>query len=138
MGVKISGTYISGLSMSMVHELSGCEVMTDPPLDNGGEGKSFSPTDLVATGLGSCMMSVMAIYAKKHSISLAGMSCHVEKHMSSDLPRRIARLDVSIIMPKALTADERSALEQIGNTCPVIQSLHPTIVINKQYSYEAH
>ena len=137
MGVKISGKFISGLSMSMEHELSGTQVITDPPLDNGGEGKSFSPTDLVATGLGSCMMSVMAIHAKKRSISLSGMSCHVEKHMSADLPRRISRLDVRIIMPKNLRQSDRVELEHIGDTCPVIQSLHPDILIDKTYVYEA-
>lgn len=137
MGVKISGKYESGLAMKMTHDMSGISLKTDPPLDNGGKGESFSPTDLVATGLGSCMMSVMAIAARKSGIDLAGMKCSVEKHMSADLPRRIVRLDVDIVMPAHLTADARQNLEHIGNTCPVIQSLHPSIEICKSYRYEA-
>ena len=137
MSVRISGTYVSGLAMRMTHEISGTSLMTDPPLDNGGEGRSFSPTDLVATALGSCMMSVMAIYAKKEAIDLAGMSCAVEKHMSADLPRRILRLDVVIQMRRTLTADQRIVLERVGNNCPVIQSLSPAVQIHKTYNYEA-
>lgn len=136
MGVKISGKYMGGLAMAMTHDLSKTTVMTDPPLDNGGEGKSFSPTDLVATALGSCMMSVMTLQARKENIDLSGMTCHVEKHMSTDLPRRIVRLDVVISMPKSLSADVRQKLEDIGNNCPVIQSIHPAILLNKTYRYE--
>jgi putative redox protein len=137
MGVKISGKFIGGLAMEMTHELSNTRLQTDPPLDNGGEGKSFSPTDLVATAMGSCMMSVMAIYAKKQGIDLKGMACHVEKHMSQDLPRRISALDAIIIMPKHLSELQRKELEHIGNTCPVIQSLSSAVKLNKTYRYEA-
>jgi putative redox protein len=135
MGVKISGAYFGGLATSMTHDLSGVSVVTDPPLDNGGEGKSFSPTDLVATAVGSCMMSVMAIYAKKEHLDLTGMLCSVEKHMSADLPRRISRLDVVLNMPKGLAKDQRECLEKIGNACPVIQSIHPSMELNKSYIY---
>lgn len=135
MGVKIGGQYQGGLAMKMTHELSGTTVMTDPPLDNGGEGKSFSPTDLIATALGACMMSVMAIAATKEGLSLTGMDCHVEKHMSSDLPRRISRLDVRISLPAALSPEQRRRYEAIGNACPVIQSLSPQVVIDKKYAY---
>ena len=135
MGVKISGNYVGGLSMKLVHEPSGTTLLTDPPRDNGGEAKSFSPTDLVATALGSCMMSVMAIGARKEQWDLAGMTCSVEKHMSVDLPRRITGLDVQIELPAKLSPDARARLEAIGNSCPVIQSLHPAIVINKNYHY---
>jgi putative redox protein len=137
MGVKIRGAYVSGLTMRMTHELSGKTLETDPPLDNGGQGLSFSPTDLVATALGSCMMSVMAIFAKRESINLTGMACVVEKHMSTDLPRRIARLDVVVTMPRALKPDQRETLESIGNSCPVIQSLSSSLHIEKIYRYEA-
>jgi len=137
MGVKISGMFKGGLAMAMTHDLSNTVVMTDPPLDNGGEGKSFSPTDLVATALGACMMSVMAIHAKKQQIDLNGMTCCVEKHMSPDLPRRISGLDVVITMPTSLAPAQRATLEHIGNTCPVIMSLHPDIKLTKIYKYEA-
>lgn len=137
MGVKITGKFVGGLAMSMTHDLSQTKLLTDPPLDNGGEGKSFSPTDLVATALGSCMMSVMAIQARKDNIDLMGMACTVEKHMSADLPRRIVQLDVVITMPKSLSLDARKKLEEIGNACPVIQSIHPSLILNKSYRYEA-
>ncbi len=122
--------------MKMSHQLSGTTVLTDPPLDNGGQGLSFSPTDLVATALGACMMSVMAIHAKKQQTSLEGMACHVEKHMSADLPRRIIRLDVLIMLPRHLSMTQRQELETIANNCPVIHSLHPGVDIKKNYSYE--
>ena len=137
MGVKISGTFKGGLAMAMTHDMSKTALMTDPPLDNGGEGKSFSPTDLVATALGACMMSVMAIHARKEHIDLKGMACSVEKYMSPDLPRRISGLDAVITMPKSLTPEQRKTLEHIGNTCPVIMSLHPEIKLIKSYNYEA-
>ena len=137
MAVKITGVFKGGLSMAMTHDMSKTTVFTDPPLDNGGEGKSFSPTDLVATALGSCMMSVMAIYAKKHGIDLNGMACAVEKHMSVDLPRRISGLEAVITMPKSLNPEQRSALELIGSACPVIMSIHPEIKLTKTYKYEA-
>ena len=135
MGVKISSVYSGGLSMKLTHDLSGTTIITDPPRDNGGEGKSFSPTDLVATGLVSCMMSVMAIAARKENWDLTGMKGAVEKHMSADLPRRITGLDVSLELPNHLSPDARARLEVIGSTCPVIQSLHPSILINKNYRY---
>ena len=136
MGVKISGVYEGGLTMAMTHDLSGTKLRTDPPLDNGGDGKSFSPTDLVATGLASCMMTVMTLAARKESIDLKGMHTFVEKHMSADLPRRINRLDVVLHMPKSLSPEQRARLEHIGNTCPVIQSIHPEIALNKSYHYD--
>jgi uncharacterized OsmC-like protein len=83
------------------------------------------------------MMSVMAIHARKHKISLNGMVCHIEKHMSQDLPRRISALDVVIRMPKHLAESQRQELEAIGNSCPVIQSISPAITLNKKYVYEA-
>ena len=136
MGVKISAVYEGGLTMALTHDQSKTVLHTDPPLDNGGEGRSFSPTDLVATGLISCMMTVMTLAARKESMNLTGMHGNVEKHMSTDLPRRIARLDVALHLPKALTMDQRTLLEHIGNTCPVIQSIHPAIDLRKTYSYD--
>ena len=126
---------MGGLAMAMTHDLSQTSIVTDPPLDNGGQGKSFSPTDLVATAVASCMMSVMAIYGKKERHDLAGMAVTVEKHMSADLPRRISQLDVVLKMPVGLTNEQRLSLEKIGNNCPVIQSLHPSIILNKTYVY---
>jgi uncharacterized OsmC-like protein len=135
MGVKITGTFLGGLNTSMTHELSQVKIMTDPPLDNGGEGKSFSPTDLLATAAGSCVMTIMAIYAKKNGIDLRGMSCDVEKHMAASPSRRVSALDINIFMPKTLTADQRRVLEEVGNSCPVLLSLSPDVKLNKKYIY---
>ena len=79
----------------------------------------------------------MAIHARKEHIDLKGMACSVEKYMSPDLPRRISGLDAVITMPKSLTPEQRKTLEHIGNTCPVIMSLHPEIKLIKSYNYEA-
>lgn len=120
----------------MTHELSGNSIITDPPLDNGGEGKSFSPTDLLATAAGSCVMTIMSIFAKKNQINLSGMRCDVEKHMSSSPPRRVSKLDIKIYMPRSLPADIREKLEEVGNSCPVLLSLSPAMEVNKSYIYE--
>jgi putative redox protein len=136
MGVVISGEYIGGLDMNMTHELSGVKLMTDPPLDNNGEGKSFSPTDLLATATGSCVMTIMAIYANKNNIDLTGMRCRVEKHMSQQPPRRVAKIDLEIFMPQALSQETRQTLQAVGDTCPVLLSLGHDVVVNKTYKYE--
>ncbi|MCX6119115.1 MAG: OsmC family protein [Proteobacteria bacterium] len=135
MGVVITGQYVQGLSMEMTHELSGVSIVTDPPLDNGGQGASFSPTDLIATGLGSCMMSIVAIQAKKDNIDLKGMSVRVEKHMSADLPRRIVKLDVDLTFPASLPQDYRLKYIAAAENCPVIHSLEKSMAISKNYHY---
>ena len=136
MGVKISGVFLGGLNTAMTHELSGVKIMTDPPLDNGGEAKSFSPTDLLATAAGSCVMTIMAIYAKKNNISLDGMRCEIEKHMSQEPPRRVSAIDIWVYMPKSLPADLRMTLESVGNSCPVLLSLGQDVNVRKTYVYE--
>lgn len=136
MGVKINGRFLGGLNTSMTHELSGNSILTDPPLDNGGEGRSFSPTDLLATAAGSCVMTIMAIFAKKNQIDLSGMRCEVEKHMSHSPPRRVSKLDIKVYMPRSLTTDIRGKLEVVGNSCPVLLSLSSEVELNKSYIYE--
>ena len=135
MGVKIWGEFLGGLNTAMTHELSGTKIVTDPPLDNGGEGKSFSPTDLLATAAGSCVMTIIAIYAKKHSIQLRGMLCEVEKHMTQEPPRRVAAIDIKVFMPSSLSPDLRETLEKVGNTCPVLLSLGSQVQVSKSYNY---
>jgi len=136
MGVKISGKFVGGLNTKMTHKLSDQIIFTDPPLDNGGEGKSFSPTDLLATAAGSCVMTIMAIYAKKNSIDLSGMFCDVEKHMSKEPPRRVSQIDIEVYLPKKLPLVQREALESVGSSCPVLLSLNPDVVVRKLYRYE--
>jgi putative redox protein len=135
--VPISIIYQGELRCGAVHDNSGASLVTDAPKDNSGKGESFSPTDLVATALGSCMITTMAILSKKEGIDavLDGTRVAVEKHMSTDAPRRIAKLAVRVSFPNNIAARNRDRLKQIGDTCPVAKSLHPDIVLDIQYLF---
>ncbi len=125
--IKISIDYTGQLRCRSLHTPSGQTLESDAPVDNNGLGQSFSPTDLVATALGSCMATVMGIVAQKKGYDLAGMSVEVEKHMSEDLPRRIVLLAVSIKMPVSQGHPDRELLEKTALSCPVYNSLDPKI-----------
>jgi len=120
--VKIEVEYTGELHCSATHGPSARKLETDAPVDNQGKGESFSPTDLVATALGTCMATVMGIYANRHGINLSGMKLEVTKEMTQTPPRRIARLSTQFWMPAGLERNE--ALENAAVTCPVHQSLH--------------
>lgn len=126
--VEIKIDYQGELHCRAIHGPSGAVLETDAPVDNNGRGEAFSPTDLVATALGVCMATVMGIVAKRKEIDLEGMKVTVKKHMSTDTPRRIARLEVDIDMPLSAGHPDRRLLESTGNGCPVHQSLHPDVV----------
>lgn len=125
--VEIKINYEGELQCLNVHGPSGSTCTTDAPVDNNGRGSSFSPTDLVATALGSCMATIMGIVAERKELNLEGMVITVRKHMSEDLPRRIARLDVRIDMPLPGDHPQRKILESAALSCPVHQSIHPDI-----------
>ena len=125
--VTINLSYQGGLRCSATHAPSGNVIQTDAPLDNNGRGEAFSPTDLVATALGACMATVMGIVAERKGVSLEGMNIEVRKHMSTDSPRRIARLEVDLHMPVPSSHPERKLLESAARGCPVHHSLHPEI-----------
>lgn len=125
--VKISIRYEGELRCAAEHGPSGSEIQTDAPVDNHGRGECFSPTDLVAAGLGTCMATVMGIVAERHGIDLRGMQVEVTKEMSADAPRRIARLATTIRMPIAADHPQRALLENAALICPVHQSLHPEV-----------
>lgn len=118
----ISIKYTGGLRTVVKHELSGSTLITDAPPDNQGKGESFSPTDLAAASLGSCIMTIMGIAAETHGISMEGAKSSVEKVMASD-PRRIGELKVDISLPSALNKKERTILERAAHSCPVGRSL---------------
>ena len=118
--------YEGDLRCKAIHTKSGTLISTDAPTDNEGKGESFSPTDLVATALGSCVLTIMGIAARKHDIYLKGATAEVTKHMSSH-PRRISKLDITIRTPQKYTAKERKILEAAAHGCPVSKSLHPDI-----------
>ena len=122
--VQIDADYIGDLRCEAEHGPSGVTLTTDAPEDNHGEGRSFSPTDLVATALGTCIATILGIQADKHGLDLEGTELSVEKVMASN-PRRIDALRIEVEMPVALAEQMRSRLERAARHCPVDESLHP-------------
>ena len=133
--VPINLVYRGDLRCHATHGPSGSTLISDAPVDNHGKGESFSPTDLVATGLGACMMTIMGIVAKRDGIALEGATIAVEKHMTAAPPRRIAKLAAVFGMPAGISADNRAKLERAAHTCPVALSLHPDITVDARFSY---
>lgn len=125
--VQIDIAYEGQLHTRATHGPSGCELETDAPRDNQGRGESFSPTDLVATALGTCMMTIMGITARDHDWPLEGATVRVVKGMVAEPVRRIGRLDVEFQMPAGLDAEARTALEGAARSCPVCNSLGPDV-----------
>ncbi len=120
-------TYLGGLRTECIHIKSGQTIITDAPTDNSGKGEAFSPTDLTATSLGTCMITIMGIAANNHNINIDGSTLEITKIMASD-PRRISAVEVKLIMPDALyTLKEQKILETAARTCPVALSLHPDL-----------
>ena len=119
-------TYLGGLRTSSTHVKSGDSFITDAPTDNNGKGAAFSPTDTVAAGLASCMLTVMGIKANQMKVSIEGATAEVTKTMASD-PRRISKIKVVLHFPSELSKKEQTILERTANTCPVHYSLHPDI-----------
>lgn len=133
--VEIDIVYEGGLRTSARHGPSGRVLGTDAPKDNEGRGETFSPTDLLAAALGSCMLTVMGIVARRRGLALEGARVHVEKHMAADPVRRIGRLAVAFAMPKGLDAAARTVLENAAHTCPVHKSLHPDVQVSVRFDY---
>jgi uncharacterized OsmC-like protein len=118
--------YLGELRTSCMHMQSGTEILTDAPTDNHGKGEAFSPTDLVATALGSCMVSIMAIKSKDLDIELKGSTVEVTKIMQAE-PRKIARIEVILNMSISTSDKNKTILERTAMNCPVLLSLHPDI-----------
>lgn len=125
--VRIALEYQGDLHCQATHTPSGMTLTTDAPKDNQGRGESFSPTDLVATALGSCMLTVMGIMARTLGLDITGTTATVDKEMTATPPRRIDRLTVNIHVPHALSDDNKLKLERAAHTCPVHKSLHPDV-----------
>jgi putative redox protein len=138
--VDIDVTYEGELRCSSTHGPSATALSTDAPLDNQGKGQSFSPTDLVATGLGTCIATTMGIRARKSDRDLEGMRIHVKKIMTREGPRRIAELDVKVTIPSAVAArfdaGARAELEHVANTCPVRLSLLDAISVPTTFDWQ--
>ncbi|MGC9159688.1 MAG: OsmC family protein [Terracidiphilus sp.] len=125
--VVIQMEYQGDLRCKAVHGPSQTELATDAPVDNQGRGESFSPTDLVATALGSCILTIMGIQARTLHLDIAGTTATVEKEMTATAPRRIHRLAVRIRVPHAVSPENRQRLVNAARTCPVHHSLHPDV-----------
>ena len=135
MAVEITGTYGGNLKMELGHGPSGASLRTAAPRDNQGDGSSFSPTDLLAASLGSCMVTTMAIVAQREAIPFAAAEFVAVKHMRSD-PRRVDAVPVRIRMPAGLTPEQRARLERAAHECPVSRSLHPEIRQDVEFVYD--
>ena len=139
MSVAIELDHLGGLRVQATHGPSGQTLCSEPPTDNGGSGNAFSPTDLVATALGSCVLLMMGMLAERNGLDLSGTRVHVEKHMVTKPLRRIGRLAVTVHIPadKAAGLDEatRDRLERAALHCPVHQSLHPDVEQDIRFEY---
>jgi len=135
MPVQIQCLYEGDLHCSAIHGPSRSALSTDAPADNQGKAETFSPTDLVATALGSCLLTIMGIYARPRNIRIEGARAVVEKEMTKTPPRRIARLNVRLMLPAALSEKQRGGLEQAVRLCPVAASLHPDIEVAINFEY---
>lgn len=119
-------TYLGELRTSSIHIQSGTEILTDAPTDNHGKGEAFSPTDLLATALGSCIISIMAIKSKDLNVDLLGSTVEVTKIMQAE-PRRIGAIEIVLNMTIAPDEKTKIILERAAMNCPVLLSLHPEI-----------
>ena len=128
-------TYFGDLRTESVHLQSGDKIITDAPVDNKGKGEAFSPTDLLATSLGNCMLTVMGIAAQAHSINIDGATCSITKIMAAD-PRRVSEIQAIVKFPANGYSDkEKKILEYAALTCPVYLSLHPELKKTVEFSW---
>jgi uncharacterized OsmC-like protein len=130
-GVKISGS-LSGLDVTLVHGPSGAVIRTTPPVDNGGDGSAFSPTDLCAASLGACAVSILALFAKRSDIPLRGVEFEVEKEMTTT-PRRIGRLTLTLRIDSPCSEKDFARLVGAAKTCPVRLTLGENVEIVERY-----
>lgn len=119
-------TYNGALRTSCIHVKSGNSFVTDAPTDNNGLGQAFSPTDTIATGLASCILTMMGIKANGLDVDITNATAEVTKYMASD-PRRISKIVIELNLPAQISEKNRKVLVHTANTCPVHFSLHPDI-----------
>jgi putative redox protein len=133
--VGISIKYLGDLRCEARHEPSGTVIMTDAPVDNEGRGESFSPTDLAATSLGTCMLTIMGIAARKQGVDLGDTQVKVVKEMTTQPPRRIAKVTVVFTIPLPASHEKRAMLENAARNCPVHLSLHPDVEQDMRFDW---
>lgn len=131
----INTLYIGELRTEATHVKSGNILITDAPLDNKGKGEAFSPTDLLATSLGSCMITIMGIAAREHGFNIDGTRAKIWKIMASD-PRRVGEVKIELTFPRHdYTEKEKKIIERSAFTCPVYLSLHPDLKKTITFNY---
>jgi putative redox protein len=133
MSIKISCEYLGDLRVRAVHSSSGAEIITDAPVDNQGQGRSFSPTDLAAASVATCMITIIGIQAKSIPLDLTGFKVEIEKHMTKTAPRRIEQLDIKMMMPAGIPEELHARLIRAAEACPVKQSFRDDTLINLQW-----
>jgi putative redox protein len=133
--VEMNVVYSGNLHCTATHGPSGSAIATDAPKDNQGQGAAFSPTDLVGAALGSCVLTIMGIYARRHNLDLAGTAAHVTKEMTASGVRRVAKVTVAVKLPRNVPPEHRAALENAARACPVAQSLHPDVQQAVEFVY---
>src|SRR5919109_2584933 len=134
--VKVDIEYTGNLHCDAKHGPSNAKLSTDAPTDNKGKGEAFSPTDLVATALGTCMSTIMGMKAEELGLNLKGMRVEVKKEMSKDAPRRIVGLPSEVHIPLPADSPHREAIEQAALNCPVHKSLPPEIIRPTKFFWE--
>lgn len=134
--VKMHIVYEGDLHTIVKHEPSGQTLHTDAPKEVGGNGQTFSPTDLLGAALASCIATVMGMYAAKKGIDLRGMQLEIDKEMSKATPRRIGSFTIQVWIPLALPQEDRDKLERAAKACPVHQSLHPEIDVDITFHWK--
>jgi putative redox protein len=134
--VNICIEYTGDLHCDAVHGPSQAKIATDAPTDNKGKGEAFSPTDLVATALGTCMSTILAMAAQEHGLDVKGMTVNVSKEMSKDAPRRIIALPSEVHIPLSASTPQRALLETAALNCPVHKSLPPEIERPTKFFWE--
>ncbi|MBC7615131.1 MAG: OsmC family protein [Pedobacter sp.] len=128
-------TYTGELRTASIHLKSGTEIITDAPVDNQGKGEAFSPTDLLATALGNCMLTIVGIAAKTHGFNIDGTTAEITKIMGEN-PRRVTEIVVNLQFPaNNYSNKEKEIIERSARTCPVAYSLHPDIKQEITFGY---
>ena len=134
---QMTAEYIGQLRTNGTHVKSGKTMITDAPTDNNGKGEAYSPTDLVCAALCNCMMTIMGIVSERDGISLKGITATIEKTMTGEAPRKIAKIKIDFTHPnpEILSTKQAEVLKRAAYTCPVALSLHPEIVQEVSFNF---
>ena len=130
----VSCRYSGELRCEATHHGSGAVLITDAPIDNAGKGEEFSPTDLLATSVATCMLTIMGITAKSRDWSIEGSTAEVDKQMTQSGPRKVEKLRVHLKLPQHFSNEQRALLQRVAEQCPVKRSLDPSIQLELIWS----